>query len=63
LCWVSASEGDAGECKLAPIAQSHTGDILKIETPSDGTAGHQEIYAAGLERNPDGLAFDIRGNL
>jgi gluconolactonase len=45
------------------IAQSHTDDVLKVEIHSDGTAGHQEIYASGLERIPDGLAFDIHGNL
>jgi gluconolactonase len=45
------------------IAQSHTDDVLRVEIRSDGTAGDQEIYASGLERIPDGLAFDVRGNL
>ena len=45
------------------IAQSHTDDVLKVEIREDGTAGQQEVYASGLERIPDGLAFDVAGNL
>jgi gluconolactonase len=45
------------------IAQSHTDDVLKVEIRPDGTAGQQEVHAAGLERIPDGLAFDVLGNL
>jgi gluconolactonase len=45
------------------IAQSHTEDVLKVEILPDGTAGQQEVYATGLERIPDGLAFDVQGNL
>jgi gluconolactonase len=45
------------------IAQSHTDDVLKVEIRPDGTAGQQEVYATGLERIPDGLAFDVLGNL
>jgi gluconolactonase len=45
------------------IAQSHTDDVLQVEIRNDGTAGHREVYARGIERVPDGLAFDIAGNL
>ena len=45
------------------IAQSHTDTVLKVEIREDGTAGQQEVYASGLERIPDGLAFDVAGNL
>jgi len=45
------------------IAQSHTDDVLKVEILPDGTAGQREVYAEGLERIPDGLAFDVAGNL
>ena len=45
------------------IAQSHTDDVLQVEIRDNGTAGHWEVYAQGLERVPDGLAFDIAGNL
>jgi gluconolactonase len=45
------------------VAQSHTDDVLKVEIRKDGSAGDREVYAAGLERVPDGLAFDVQGNL
>ncbi len=45
------------------IAQSHTDDVLQVEILQDGSAGDREVYAAGLERVPDGLAFDVAGNL
>jgi gluconolactonase len=45
------------------IAQSHTDDVLRVEIRADGSAGDREVYATGLERIPDGLAFDVAGNL
>ena len=45
------------------IAQSHTDDVLQVEIREDGLAGDREVYASGLERVPDGLAFDVNGNL
>ena len=45
------------------IAQSHTDDVLRVEIRHDGTAGDQDVYARGLERIPDGLAFDTAHNL
>ena len=45
------------------IAQSHTDDVLQVEIRNDGTAGDREVYVRGIERVPDGLAFDIAGNL
>jgi gluconolactonase len=45
------------------VAQSHTEDVLKVEILADGTAGQREVYATGIERIPDGLAFDVLGNL
>jgi len=45
------------------VAQSHTDDVLKVEIREDGTAGQREVYARGLERIPDGLAFDVAGSL
>jgi gluconolactonase len=45
------------------VAQSHRDDVLRIEIREDGQAGEHEVYAAGLERIPDGLAFDVEGNL
>jgi gluconolactonase len=45
------------------IAQSHTDDVLRVEIRNDATAGDREVYAKGIERVPDGLAFDTAGNL
>ena len=45
------------------VAQSHTDDVLQVEIRQDGSAGDRQVYAAGLERVPDGLAFDVAGNL
>ena len=45
------------------VAQSHSDDVLQVEIREDGSAGHREVYASGLERVPDGLAFDVEGNL
>jgi len=45
------------------VAQSHTDDVLQVEIRKDGTAGHREVYVRGMERVPDGLAFDAEGNL
>jgi gluconolactonase len=53
---------DANE-RFLYIAQSHTDDVLRVEIRPDGSAGHREVYAKGLERVPDGLAFDVAGNL
>lgn len=53
---------DAAE-RFLFIAQSHTDDVLKVEICPDGSAGAREVYAKGLARVPDGLAFDVAGNL
>jgi gluconolactonase len=45
------------------VAQSHTDDVLQVEIREDGSAGDREVYATGLARVPDGLAFDVAGNL
>lgn len=45
------------------IAQSHTDNVLQVEIREDGSAGEREVYAKGLARVPDGLAFDTAGNL
>jgi gluconolactonase len=45
------------------VVQSHTDDVLRVEIRNDGTAGHREVYVRGMERVPDGLAFDVEGNL
>jgi gluconolactonase len=53
---------DASE-RFLYIAQSHTDNVLRVEIRKDGSAGDREIYAKDIERVPDGLAFDVAGNL
>jgi gluconolactonase len=45
------------------VARSHTDDVLQVEIKPDGSAGHHEVFVSRMERIPDGLAFDIAGNL
>lgn len=45
------------------VAQSHTDDVLQVEIKEDGSTGDCEVYTSGMERIPDGLAFDVAGNL
>ncbi len=37
--------------------------ISRIPIHADGTAGAAEVFVEGIERLPDGLAFDVGGNL
>jgi gluconolactonase len=45
------------------IAQSLRDNVLRLPILSDGSAGQPEVYAEGLARVPDGMAFDSSGNL
>lgn len=45
------------------IAQSLEDNVVRLPILSNGRAGHPEVYAEGLNRVPDGLAFDAEGNL
>jgi gluconolactonase len=45
------------------IAQSLKDDVLQLPILPDGRAGDAEVYAAGLNRVPDGMVFDAEGNL
>jgi gluconolactonase len=45
------------------IAQSLKDNVLQVPILPDGRAGNAEVYASGLSRVPDGLAFDVEGNL
>ncbi|MGH9452033.1 MAG: SMP-30/gluconolactonase/LRE family protein [Terriglobia bacterium] len=49
--------------KFLYLVESNLDRVLRIEMRSDGTAGVPEVYAEGLERVPDGMAFDTEGNL
>jgi len=45
------------------VVQSTRDNVLEIEIRSDGAAGKPGVYASKLARIPDGLAFDVAGNL
>jgi gluconolactonase len=45
------------------VVQSTRNNVAEVEIKGDGRAGKPRVYASGLERIPDGAAFDARGNL
>lgn len=45
------------------VAQSLKDNVLRIPILPDGQAADAEVFADGLHRVPDGLAFDTDGNL
>jgi len=53
---------DAAEQYLY-VVESNLDRVVRIEIKSDGGAGASEVYAEGLARVPDGMAFDANGNL
>jgi gluconolactonase len=53
---------DAAERHLY-VVESNLDRVVRIEIKADGTASTAEVYAEGLARVPDGLAFDADGNL
>lgn len=53
---------DAAESHLY-VVESNLDRVVRITIKADGTASAPEVYAEGLARVPDGLAFDADGNL
>jgi gluconolactonase len=45
------------------VVESNTDSVIRVEIRPDGKAGARDVYASGLERVPDGVAFDEQGNL
>ena len=45
------------------VVESNLDRVVRVEIRADGTAGIPEVYAEGLVRVPDGLAFDATGHL
>jgi gluconolactonase len=45
------------------VVESQRDRVLRISITSDGAAGDSSVYADGLSRIPDGMAFDDAGNL
>lgn len=53
-----APDGDA-----LYVVETFASRVSRIPIRADGTAGEAEVFVAGIERLPDGLAFDAAGNL
>jgi gluconolactonase len=45
------------------VAETFARRVIRIPVLSDGSAGEPEVFVRDIERLPDGLAFDARGNL
>lgn len=45
------------------VVESNLDRVLRLRIRDDGAAGAPEVYAEGIARVPDGLAFDADGNL
>jgi gluconolactonase len=45
------------------VVESNLDRVLRIQIKPDGSSGAPELFAEGLARIPDGLAFDAIGNL
>lgn len=45
------------------VVESNLDRVVRVRIKPDGTAGVPEVYAEGLVRVPDGIAFDAHGNL
>ena len=45
------------------VVESQRNCVTRLPIKPDGTAGAAEVYAAGLERVPDGAVLDAAGNL
>jgi len=53
----------SGDERFLYVVQSTRDNVVEIEIRADGSAGRPKVYAAGLARIPDGMAFDAAGNL
>ena len=62
---VYAANGTAIDPKEEAIylLQSGTDDCLRIALKKDGTFGQPEIFSEGFPALPDGMAFDVDGNM
>ena len=45
------------------VAETFARRVIRIPVLSDGSAGEPDVFVRDIERLPDGLAFDARGNL
>lgn len=67
--WHDRPMGFANGMALSPgmdflyIAETFARKVTRIPILADGSAGEAEAFVEGIERLPDGLAFDLKGNL
>jgi gluconolactonase len=67
--WYGAPLTFANGLALSPdratlyVVETFAGRVSRIPINDDGTAGTAEVFVDGIERLPDGLAFDVEGNL
>lgn len=67
--WFGEAMTFANGMALAPdgaslyVAETFARRVVRIPINADGAAGTPEPVAEGIERLPDGLAFDVEGNL
>ena len=67
--WYDQPLNFANGMALAPdrrwlyVAETFARRVSRIPIRDDGTAGSAEVFVDGIERLPDGLAFDVSGNL
>jgi gluconolactonase len=45
------------------VVESNLDRVVRLPINADGSSGSPEVFADGLGRIPDGLAFDAKGNL
>ena len=45
------------------VVESNLDRVVRIQLRNEGSGGAQQVYAERLNRIPDGLAFDLAGNL
>ena len=53
----------SSERDLLYVAETFARRVTRIPVLEDGAAGEAETFVEGIERLPDGLAFDTEGNL
>lgn len=67
--WHAPSLNFANGLALSPdrnwlyVVETFARQIRRIPILADGSAGAAEVFVAGIERLPDGIAFDAKGNL
>lgn len=67
--WYDQTMNFANGMALSPdksslyVVETFARRVSRIPIQADGSAGTAEVFVEGIERLPDGLAFDVEGNL